>query len=201
MSSETTNNGDEKVAEFISTAAANKVEDKTVKYKHKYRWRGEEITILVILYGISIALAVWGFMTDMNIGMFIAAGIAFVLAAAVTNLGAGRKHKSRLIALYNEETGDFSVEGNGYKANKNTIKIPQVTRVYVKKKATRVDEIDPKDLLIIAKDSGKDGVEIPMRLAGRPELVDLLEAIANKVNPKRDARVQEFFEAAKAYKG
>lgn len=201
MSSQPANNGDEKIAEGISKAAAEKTEVKSETYKHKYKWRGEEITILVILYAISIALAIWGFKTEMNIGMFIAAGIALVLAGAVTHLGASRKHKSRLIATYSETTGDFTVEGNGYKADKNTIKIPEVTRVFVKKKATRVDNIDPKDLLVISKDSGKSGVEIPMRLVGRPGLIDFLEALSKKANPKGDTRVNEFFEAAKEYNG
>lgn len=201
MSSQPANNGDEKVAEFISKAAAEKTEVKNETYKHKYKWRGEEITILVILYAISVSLAVWGLKTDMNIGMFIASGIALVLAIAVTHLGASRKHKSRLIATYSETTGDFTVEGNGYKPKDNTVKIPQVTRVFVKKKATRVDDIDPKDLLVLSKDSGKGGVEIPMRLAGRPGLIDFLEELSKKANPKGDAKIDEFFEAAKAYKG
>lgn len=200
MSSETSNNGDAKVAEAISTAAKEKVADKSTQYKHKYKWRVNEISIVSVLLAATIAFAVWGFIAEMNIGMFIASGIALVLTGAVFNLGASRKHKSRLLATYNETTGDFTVEGNGYKASDNTIKISQVTRVYTKKKATRVDEIDPKDLLVLAKDSGK-GVEIPMRLVANPELIGFLEDLYKEKNPKGDARAEEFFEAAKVYKG
>lgn len=200
MSSETSNNGDAKIAEGIAKAAKEKVADKTTQYKHKYKWRANEISIVAFLFAVTIGFAVWGFVADMNIGMFIASGIAFVLTGAVTNLGASRKHKSRLLATYNETTGDFTVEGNGYKPTDNTIKISQVTRVYTKKKATRVDEIDPKDLLVLSKDGGK-GVEIPMRLVANPELIGFLEDLYKEKNPKRDARADEFFEAAKAYRG
>jgi hypothetical protein len=200
VSSETTNNGDAKVAEGISKAAAEKTPDRVVQYKHKYKWRGEEITILVVLYGITIGLAVWGFMNEMNVGMFIASGIALVIAGAVTQLGAGRKHKSRLLATHNKTTGDLTVEGNGYKPNDNTINLAKATRLYLKKKVTRGDGIDPKDILVIGKDTGK-GVEIPMRLVSRAGFLEFITELSKELNPKGDKKVDEFLEAARVYKG
>lgn len=199
MSSNTAHSGDKKVAEFISSAGNESVDKGTQKYTHKYKWRGEEITILTILYGLAVGFGVWAVMNNMAVGYFIAGGVAAVLAIAVTNLGASRKRKSRLFATYDPETTELSVEGNGLDAAQNHVKLSEAKTVYTKKITRNDDVYDPRDYLVVSKEGAKH-VKIPMRLVSRAGLLELLTETASKVNSKEDPKVSALLEAAKDYR-
>lgn len=199
MSSTTASNGDEKIAEAISTAAKDTVPGKTDRFVHKYKWRGEEITILFVLYSIAIAFGAWAVVNDMSLGFFIAGGIALVLAGSVTRLGASRKHKSRLIGTYDHETSQLTVEGNGLDAAKNTAKLTDVKKVFTKKVSRDDDVWDPRDFLMLGRDKGI-AVQIPMRLVSRPGMLELITELVGKVNIKEDPNVTGLLESAAEYR-
>lgn len=202
MSENTSHRGDEKVAEFISDAAKNPVKSPSEKTVHKYKWTKEELSIVTVLYLGSATLAVMGLIGDLMIPALIGAGISFVIAVAVTRLGLSRKGKSRLIALYDGDTGTLSVEGNGLSASHNYGNLNKATNLFVKKVAVRSEEIDPKDFLGISF-GGNKKMMIPMRLVAQQPLLDLLEPyIVKQVEIRgEDKLLSSFLQAAKEYQG
>lgn len=201
MSENTAHTGDTKVGEYISTAARNPVKSPTDKIIHKYKWTGEEKAIVSVIYTAAVVLAVFGFLGE-NIAAYIGAGVAFVLGSLVTRLGVKRKSKSRLIALYDSTTGIISVEGNGLSASHNNGNLNTARNLYVKKVATRDENIDPKDFLGIGF-GGHKKMLIPMRLVAQEPLLGILTPYIEQQIDIRgsDKLLEKFMEAAKNYKG
>lgn len=201
MSENTAHTGDKAVGEYISAAAKNPVKAPTDKIIHKYKWTGEEKTIVTVIYAAVVALAVIGFVND-NVTAYIGAGVALVMGLLVTRLGVKRKSKSRLIALYDSNTGILSVEGNGLSASHNNGDLDKARNLFVKKVAVRDEAIDPKDFLGIGF-GGSKKMLIPMRLVAQEPLLGILSPYIEKQLEirDRDKLLAAFFEAAKAYKG
>ena len=201
MSENTAHTGDKEIGEFISSAAKNPVKSPTDKIIHKYKWTGEEKTIVATIYTAVVALVVVGFISN-NIAAYIGAGVALVLGLLVTRLGVKRKSKSRLIALYDANTGILSVEGNGLSASHNNGDLNKARNLFVKKVATRDVNIDPKDFLGIGF-GGSKKMLIPMRLVAQEPLLGILTPYIEKQLDIRDSDklLAALLEGAKTYKG
>ncbi|MBC9705742.1 MAG: hypothetical protein H9W81_12395 [Enterococcus sp.] len=201
MSENTAHTGDQKVGEFISAASKNPVKAPTDKIIHKYKWTGEEKTIVGTLFVAAVVLAVVGLVAG-NIAAYIGAGVVLVLGALVTRLGLKRKSKSRLIALFDSNTGILSVEGNGLSASHNNGNLNTARNLFVKKVAVRDENIDPKDFLGISF-GGSKKMMIPMRLVAQEPLLGILTPYIEKQSEIRgsDKLLEAFLEAAKIYKG
>lgn len=200
MSENTTHTGDKKVGEFISSASKNPVKAPTDKIIHKYKWTGEEKTIVATIFTAVAVLAVIGVING-NIAAYIGAGVALVVGLLVTRLGVKRKASSRLIALYDANSGIISVEGNGLSASHNNGDLNTARNLFVKKVAVRDENIDPKDHLGISF-GGNKKILIPMRLVAQEPLLGILTPyIEKQIEIHKDKLLASFLEAAKNYKG
>lgn len=173
-----------------------------IEFKHRYKWKAEELITVGVLYAIAVTFAILGFIQEMNNGLLITAGVFLVLALAVTYLGASRKFKSRLKGTYNISETKLSIGGNGTKAELNTGLVKDVARVYVKKvsKMEGDDIMDPKDTIILASKTGKK-ITIPLRIAKQHGLYEIIGAAAAKTNSTQDKKVKTFMDTAATWKG
>lgn len=184
------------IADFITEAGKNRVEDKTVRFQHKYKWTTEELAIVILAFPVAIAVTWYILAAGSPLAFFLWLVVGFAACAGVLGLvyGFSRKKKTILIATYHPETTELAVEGNGYKANANHGPLRGITNVHVRTiKANRVLFVHYKD--------DRTPLQIPQRLAAQPGLREILtDAILKDTNfAEKNEEVAEWFEGLATY--
>lgn len=184
------------IAEFISEAGQTRVEDKTLRFKHKYKWTGEELAVVSLSFPIAAVAAWYAVAVNPPFAFLIWLVVAVALAAGILGLvfGLSRKKKTILQATYHPESTELAIEGNGYKANVNHGPLRGITNLHVKK-------VKSNQVLFVHYKDGGSAFQIPQRIAAQPGLRELIsDAILKDTTfAEKDKNVAEWVKGLETY--
>lgn len=184
------------IADFISEAGQTRVEDKTLRFKHKYKWTGEELAVVFLSFPIAAALTWYVLAAAPAFAFLVWLVISVALLAGVLGIifGVSRKKKTILQATYHPESTELAVEGNGYKANVNHGPLRGITAVHVK-------TIKSNQVLFVHYKEERSALQIPQRIAAQPGLREIIsDAVLKDTNfAEKDEKVAAWFEGLETY--
>lgn len=183
------------IADFISEAGKTRVEDKTLQFKHKYKWTKEELAVVFLSFPIAAALTAYALIVHPPFAFLVWLVIAFAICAGVlgTFFGLTRKKKTILIATYHPESTELAVEGNGYKANVNHGPLRGITGAYLK-------TIKGNEVLHLHYKEERAALQIPQRIAAQPGLKEIMkDALLKDTKFGEDKKVAEWIEGLDTY--
>lgn len=184
------------IAEFISEAGQTRVEDKTLRFKHKYKWTTEELAVVFLSFPIAAALTWYVLAVNPAFAFLIWLVISVALCAGILGIcfGVSRKKKTVLQATYHPESTELAVEGNGYKANINHGPLRGITGLHVK-------TIKGNQVLFAHYKEERPAMQIPQRIAAQPGLREIItDAILKDTNfAEKDEKVADWVEGLETY--
>lgn len=172
------------------TKKSNTIEptdENVLRFGHKYKWTLQEKLILAFLNVGMVAMIIFGFMQDMDLGLFLIAGGFLIAIVSCIWLGAIRKKKSEVFVNYDKRTDQLDVSGHTFEPLKNKVTMQKINRINVRQIGANAEMgYSPRDLIVVgAGDENNSRIlKFPLRALANKGFAELMNPYFEKYADK-----------------